>query len=297
MTFHGKQAIYDASKRVLSARERREFKLKLANARRLIAPQLRPLPDFLVIGAMRGGTSSLYKYLESHPGTAASLRKEVRYFSDFYDDRDLNWYRAHFPFVMKRLAFEASPDYLWHPDVPERVAGTLPGVRLVVLLREPFTRARSEHAHWAARQCESRTFDAAVRDEAARGLNSGYLARGDYLSRGLYGAQLHRWLAHHSADKIGVFDSDRLFSDTAACLSDIARFLGFGPGGFRSTTRNYSLGREGGVPATRPPAVCSLPSEARDALAKDRVLLGEILSRLPVATTPRWVAEFPLSRT
>jgi hypothetical protein len=291
VTFHGKQTIYDASKRVLSARERREFKLKIANARRLIAPQLRPLPDFLVIGTMRGGTSSLYKYLESHPGTAASLRKEVRYFSDFYGDRDLNWYRAHFPFTMNRLAFEASPDYLWHPDVPKRVADTLPGVRLVVLLREPLTRARSEHTHWAARQSEVRTFDDAVRDEAARGLNPGYLARGDYLSRSLYGAQLQRWLEHHSPDMIGVFDSDRLFSNTAACLADIARFLGLDPAGFKSTNRNYSREREGGVPATQTTAVRSLPSEARDALATDRVLLGEILSRLPVAATPRWVAE------
>ncbi len=290
MAFRAKQAVYDASKLLLSSRARGDTKLGVVAIRRRIAPQLRPLPDFLVIGAMRAGTTSLFKYLDSHPATAASLRKEVHYFSRRYDSRDLDWYRSHFPLTRRRLAFEATPGYLCHPDAPKRAADVIPGVRLVVLLREPVARARSQHAHWVAHGRESRTFEAAIDDEAARGLNLGFPAWDDYLSKSLYGLHLQRWLMHHPPERIGVFESERLFADTAGALAGIARFLDIDPAGFTSIAHNYSHRHDGGVPASRAASVASLPAVTRDALTKDAALLGEILADLPFATVPRWIA-------
>ncbi|MDQ3973589.1 MAG: hypothetical protein M3276_04520, partial [Actinomycetota bacterium] len=96
-------------------------------ARALTSPA-RPLPDFLVIGGMRCGTSSLFKYLSAHPDVARPLRKEVGYLT-LHHDQPLAWYRTHFPLRARsgrRRTFEATPHYLFHPLAPARAARLLP---------------------------------------------------------------------------------------------------------------------------------------------------------------------------
>ncbi|MDQ4004850.1 MAG: sulfotransferase domain-containing protein, partial [Actinomycetota bacterium] len=113
----------------------------------------RPLPDFVVIGAKRAGTTSLYAYLAEHPDVAplfpARQRiKGVHYF-DTNHHRGLRWYRSHMPSWIRRtggrLAGEASPYYLAHPLAAERAARTIPDAKLVVLLRNPADRAYSHY--------------------------------------------------------------------------------------------------------------------------------------------------------
>ncbi len=135
----------------------------------------RELPDFLIIGAQRCGTSSFYKYLEDHPLIVPSLRKEVRYFERNYA-RGEGWYRAHFPskwhrkWISRRhgrepVSFEASPAYLLHPLAPPRAGQLLPETRIVAMLRNPVDRALSHYRHSVRHGWETPSFEEALEAE------------------------------------------------------------------------------------------------------------------------------------
>ena len=112
---------------------------------------IRLLPDFIIIGTQRGGTTSLYSYLASHPSVGPASTKEVHFFDNKYT-KGLAWYRAHFPSAIEKyyaehiqkrkfITGESSPYYLFHPHVPKRVAKDVPHAKFIVLLRNPVDRA------------------------------------------------------------------------------------------------------------------------------------------------------------
>ena len=115
------------------------------------------LPDFLVIGAQKSGTSSLFRYLDQHPQVRGSVPKEVHYFSGGFTPapdtyaRGEGWYRAHFPKKAAMgqgvRAFEATPLYLLHPLAAGRIHALMPAVKLVAVLRNPTDRALSHYFH------------------------------------------------------------------------------------------------------------------------------------------------------
>src|ERR1700690_2023470 len=117
------------------------------------AAGLRLQPSFIMIGAQRCGTTSLFRMLSAHPQTLpATFRKGVNYF-DLNYHRGMRWYQGHFPVAgIARLttsahggpvAFEASGYYFYHPFALERLARDLPGTKLVLMLRDPVERAFS----------------------------------------------------------------------------------------------------------------------------------------------------------
>jgi hypothetical protein len=202
------------------------------------------LPDFLIIGAQKAGTSALYQYLSRHPGVRPAITKEVHYF-DLQPDRGQRWYRGHFPRRREQawprghtfLTGEATPYYLFHPLVPERVASTLPNVKLIVLLRDPVRRAISHFYHEVALGYETRPFARAIDEEASmmeaewrrldRGLppSSAHQHR-SYVSRGLYADQLNRWREHIDDSRLLIVGSDTLATDDGETYRRILRFLG-----------------------------------------------------------------------
>ena len=210
-------------------------------------PAARILPHFLVLGAQRCGTSSLYKYLGRHPRIAPSLRKEVGYFTSSYGE-DLTWYLAHFPLearakAMERvgqelLAFEATPDYLVHPLAPARAKALLPDATFVVLLRDPVERAYSHYLHMRRLGFETRTFEQAIEEEPSTvatdlaqihldaGHNPKQFHRYSYGARSRYVEQLERWMDHYPPDRFLVLDSTELYADPASTYREILRFLG-----------------------------------------------------------------------
>ena len=117
----------------------------------------RVLPNFLIVGGQRCGTTTLFKTLLQHPGVLGpSLRKGVHYFDLAYE-QPLSWYRSHFPSTRRVLGMankngyaaavgESSPYYLWHPCAMDRINRDLPDVRLLVLLRDPVS-GRTPHMH------------------------------------------------------------------------------------------------------------------------------------------------------
>ena len=228
-------------------------KRRIAQARlRLREPtaRWRRLPDLLVIGAQRGGTSSLYRYLGAHPQVAPSVRKETEYFSRRYANGEV-WYRGHFPLRRSGLTFEATPDYLFHPRAAERAAATVPDARIVVLLREPVERAISHWQHMTRLGFETQSFgdavaseservDAAFADVAAgRAIDEGPLLRFSYRSRGCYDEQLGRWFEHYPRERVLVLRSEELFADPETSVRRLERFAGLAPGRHASF-RNWS---------------------------------------------------------
>jgi hypothetical protein len=106
------------------------------------------LPDFVIIGAQKCGTSSLYHLLTRHPHVERAATKELHFF-DLLFDEGIEWYRQCFPPPKlkdgrRTIHGEATPGYLFHPLVPERMAEAVPQARLIALLRNPANRAYSK---------------------------------------------------------------------------------------------------------------------------------------------------------
>ena len=211
---------------------------------------LRPLPDFLIIGAQRGGTTSLYRYLCSHPEVApAVLNKGIHYFDTNYPKGE-RWYRTHFPTTtyrawMKRRAGvprtitgEGSPYYVFHPQGAERIAACVPDARFILLLRDPVDRAYSHHQHEVARGFETLSFEDALEREEERIAGEEDKMRADsayvsfehqhhtYLARGRYLEQIQRWNSFLPADQLLVIDSADMFADPDGTYQQVLSFLG-----------------------------------------------------------------------
>ena len=120
------------------------------------------LPDYLIIGAQKCGTGSLYRYLNQHPRIKSGITKEVRFFDKYYN-RGINWYRVFFPFKdllgRKYLTGDATPRYLDHPHAPKRVKEIIPNVKFIVLLRNPIDRAYSMYNMRVSRGRETHSFE------------------------------------------------------------------------------------------------------------------------------------------
>jgi hypothetical protein len=179
------------------------------------------LPDFVVIGAMKGGTTFLYYLLAQHPLVQPAASKELHFFDHFFDE-GIEWYRRCFPAPRwedgrRTITGEASP-YMAHHLAPERMAQVVPGVRLIALLRDPVERAYSHYQQWARKGKESRTFAEAIEahdDDSRR----------EYLSKGLYMDQLLRWSEYFSREQMLVLKSEDFFEKPKETLKLVLDFL------------------------------------------------------------------------
>ena len=203
----------------------------------------RPLPDFLILGAQKAGTTALYSYLRRHPSITGPSWKEVSYFDRHYA-RGEAWYRGNFPNKARtrgKLVGEASPSYVFHPLAPQRVRELVPEARLVVLVRNPVDRALSHYQHEVALGREPLSFEDALaaEDERLRGEEERLLADPRYFSRewwshtyrarGRYAEQLERWLAVFPQEQLLIVPSDDLADDPAGAHARVLDFLGAPP--------------------------------------------------------------------
>ena len=196
------------------------------------------LPEFLVIGAQRAGTTSFYEHLTRHRQVAPAAVKETHFFSLFYL-RGLRWYRNQFP-GCGGITGEATPYYLFHPAVPERVRTDCPDVSLIVLLRDPVERAFSQYKHSVKHGWETLSFDEAVREEPGRLrheadrllTNASYRSFAhqhlSYAARGHYADHLERWLGWFPRQQLLVISSESFFRAPRHVLARTFRFLGLG---------------------------------------------------------------------
>lgn len=213
---------------------------QLTNRRRL-------LPDVIIIGTQRSGTTSLYKYLVQHPAIGHAITKELRFF-DLNYHRGVAWYRSRFPSAryadrirrtrgLDLICIESSPDYMFHPHAPRRAAETVPDTKLIVMLRNPVDRAYSHYWHQAARGFESLSFQEAIDREPER--LAGELAKmladeryvsferhhHSYLARGVYVDQLMAWMEGFPRDRFLIQDSEEFFSGPSTVFKRVLDFL------------------------------------------------------------------------
>ncbi|MFM8304342.1 MAG: sulfotransferase family protein [Actinomycetota bacterium] len=193
------------------------------------------LPNFFVIGAQKGGTTSLYWYLAQHPEVFMSPIKEPGFFALAEDappsptnpEKLRNWadYRALFAGVTHETAIgEASTKYLFHRVVPEHLRTFVPDARLIAILRDPADRAFSAYSMYVALGEEARSFAQVVDDELAG-------RRGSWrcLEMGRYGEQLQRYYRTFPAAQIQVHLFEDLARDTPGVVRRVYDFLGVDP--------------------------------------------------------------------
>lgn len=204
--------------------------------------RMRAMPDFLIVGAQRAGTTSLHRYLLQSPNVLPARFTKGVHWLDVNYHHDADWYRTHFPLrvsIERRaeqlqsrvITGEGSPYYLFHPAVPQRIAAALPATtRILVVLRDPVARAWSHYHHEVARGFEHLDFEAAIEVEAPRlaGEEQRLLAEPTYHSfahqhhsyaaRGRYAPQLQRLFDAVGRDRVLVLEShDLRHSPQVAC--------------------------------------------------------------------------------
>jgi hypothetical protein len=209
----------------------------------------RLLPDFIIIGTQKGGTSSLYEHLAQHPLVFPALKKEVHFFDSENFAKGTNWYRGHFKLGLRgtfarrfaqgrAITGEASPYYLFYPHAPKRVAELLPKAKLVVMLRNPIDRALSHYYHQVRKGREPLSFEAAIEAEGERLKgeherilqNDAYYSYPywaySYLARGIYADQLKLWFELFPREQLLFIKSEDFFTNPAACFKRTLHFLG-----------------------------------------------------------------------
>ncbi|WP_420455803.1 sulfotransferase family protein [Rubrivirga sp.] len=179
------------------------------------------LPTFLIIGAMKCGTTSLHYYLSLHPEIGMSAEKELAFFVAKRNwHRGERWYRRQFD-PAYGVRGEASPHYTCFsqfPDVPERMHALVPEARLIYLVRDPVDRLVSHYCHAVSMGREDRPLAEAVREP-----DSAYLARSQYH------CQIARYLPYYGRDQILVVDQDDLLRRRRATLGEVFAFVGADP--------------------------------------------------------------------
>lgn len=177
-----------------------------------------PLPTFVVIGAAKAGTTSLWYYLRAHPQVFMCSPKEPEFFvSEGSWARGIDWYRTLFAEGAAATAVgEASTSYSWFPRhkwVPGRMREIIPEVRLVYLIRNPIDRMISMFRFRVDLGLETRSIDEALTDPL-------------YVEPSLYAMQIDQYLEHFDRTQLLVLTSDELSTRRDETLGRVYRFIG-----------------------------------------------------------------------
>ncbi|MDQ3627433.1 MAG: sulfotransferase domain-containing protein [Actinomycetota bacterium] len=257
----------------------------------LVSTRWRLNPSFLLVGAQRCGTTSLFRALSAHPSiVTANFHKGVNYFDVNYQ-RGPDWYRAHFPIRRRRprQCFDASGYYMFHPYAPRRIAHDLPRVKIVAMVRDPVERAYSAYQHEYARGFESESFARALELEAQRvepelarmQVDEGYQSMAHrhqaYRRRGHYAEQLQCFVDLMGRSQVHVMESERFFAEPEQEYTRLLKFLG-APVQIPARFDRHN-------PRSRAPMEDSVRAELTDYFAAHDQRLSELLGRAPVWRT------------
>ncbi|KZR66173.1 MULTISPECIES: sulfotransferase family protein [Prochlorococcus] len=195
------------------------------------------LPEFIGLGVQKGGTTTLQRLLEQHPGVFLPPSKELHYFTLNYLQGE-DWYRYQFSKAQSgQLCGEVTPYYFFHPQVPQRIETLLPNARLILLLRDPVDRCVSQYFHSRRLGLEPLGLEEALaaEDERLEGSISALEAidgrhrshqEHSYLSRSRYEQQLPHWQQRFSADQLLILRSEDLFLSPQKVWEQVLIFLG-----------------------------------------------------------------------
>lgn len=192
----------------------------------------RKLPDFILIGAQKSGTTSLFSYLTEHPEDLRNPLnyKEVYFFNSRYE-KGVNHYKHYFPLKYRHgLVGEATTTYLHSKEAPARVSSLLPAVKLILILRDPVSRAISHYYHHKKRGRESRSLEEAFSQDILNSFDSGNFADDGfsyrYLNNGDYQPHIANWEKYYPSSQICVSSAEEMFKNPQNVYSRVCDFLG-----------------------------------------------------------------------
>jgi hypothetical protein len=204
-----------------------------------IYPITHSQPDFLIVGTQRSGVTSLYQYLKQHAQTVVTCSSKETYYFDVPENlkKGFGWYLSHFPSKIQKgnkLTFEASPSYLYYPQIPKLIKQDLGDIKMITLLRNPTERAYSAwqmfhsyinnpHAHLRER-ADTRTFSQAIEEELNPDSNTAKYPY-NYVTRGQYFNQLENYYNYFDREKILILSFDQLRDDLSSLLNTVCDFL------------------------------------------------------------------------
>ena len=203
----------------------------------------RVLPDFLVIGVGRSGTTSLYYYLDQHPSIVKSSYDEIGFFDDNFH-LGLSWYRSMFTTIFTKfliklktkyfMTYEVTPWYVRRPWTARRIKKIFPNIKLIIVLRNPIDRTYS-HYHLSTQNDEKRDFKVVIKEDMKNISQWNITEKNDsYFSnqvqnskpaRGFYYEQIIPWFELFSKEQIMIISSEDLASKTQSTLREIFSFL------------------------------------------------------------------------
>jgi len=217
-------------------------------------------PNFIILGAQKAGTSSLFEYATQHPQILPPLRKELEFWS-MRMRRGLDWYLSQFPAIpadveMAFLTGEACPGYFDCDRAASRLRAEFPETKLIVILRDPVERAYSHYNHWVRRHQETQDFETAIRANLDRLTADGAIddrdlwnVPHDYLARGAYVVFLKHWMSAFPREQFLILSNDDLSAQPQQTLGTLFDFLDLPDFGITADVR-YNVGAYSPISAT-----------------------------------------------
>lgn len=194
---------------------------------RRLTSSFRRLPDFIIIGAQKSGTSSLFYYLSQHPSLNLSVTKEIHYYNYYTrQGKNIGWYKSFFPLKVRSInkkTGEASPYYLFEESAAKQLKRDIPTIKLIVILRNPIDRAYSAYNMNVSQGTNQapQTFEQAIANT-----DLSVEASQVYLIRGQYAAHIKKWLKYFERDQFLFIKSEVFFENPRSTLEKVYKFLG-----------------------------------------------------------------------
>ena len=187
-------------------------------------------PDFIIVGASKCGTTSLFFYLSQHPYILLPHKKEIDFFNRNFH-LGVSWYLAQFPAVAdaRFITGEASPLYIYDPLARARIKQLFPNIKIIMMLRNPVARTISEYYHAVNHDLEHRSLLEIVETEReilATQPRSEVMTKFGYLFNSIYLDKIKQWQADFPPENILVIDSESFFEQTDAIMQQVWQFLG-----------------------------------------------------------------------
>ena len=202
-----------------------------------ITSSIRVLPDFLVIGAKRCGTTSLYEYLGKHPCIKKSSHDHIGFFDDNYD-LGIGFYKSFFPTIFEKKIYEVkngkfltndvTSSYIQNTKIVNRIVEMLPNSKIIAILRNPVDRAYSEYNLHLRANAEIESFDSLIQNEINSIENKndgGKIKNNSYLKKGFYYDQLKPWFELFPKNNILILSTEKFGENTSQVFNDIFKFL------------------------------------------------------------------------
>ena len=195
---------------------------------------LRKKPSFIIAGAQKSGTTSLYAWLTRHPQIIAPVKKEIYFFNNAeLFNKGISWYKSFYPLSFRRgFSIDATANTFESENAAQRVKQLLPEAKVIIILRNPVDRAFS-HFHMAVKLgFEKTSFEHALSLEEKRISEGKHLVhnyfyqRLAYRTKGIYADQLQPWLNHFPSHQLLVLQGELLFHEPKNTYESIQRFLG-----------------------------------------------------------------------